>query len=107
MSVSARTKQYGAMRAVGMGSLQIKKMISIETVTYTMLGFLAGCSLGLPLHHFLYSQMITNYWGTAWQIPSTSILGILVLLVVISLLAPFAPAKRICNMPITATINEL
>ena len=32
---------------------------------------------------------------------------ILVLLVFTSLLAPFAPAKRICNMPITATINEL
>lgn len=51
--------------------------------------------------------MITNYWGTAWQIPLTSIGEILVLLVFTSLLAPFAPAKRICNMPITATINEL
>ena len=107
MSVSARTKQYGAMRAVGMDGLQMKKMIRMETATYTMLGFLAGCGLGLPLHYFLYSQMITNYWGTAWQIPSTSIVGILVLLAVVSLLAPFAPAKRICNMPITATINEL
>lgn len=107
MSVSARTNQYGAMRAVGMDSLQIKKMILMETATYTTLGLLAGCGLGLPLHHFLYSQMITNYWGTAWQIPLTSIGKILVLLVFTSLLAPFAPAKRICNMPITATINEL
>lgn len=107
MSVSARTKQYGAMRAVGMDGSQIKKMIGMEAATYTMLGFLAGCSLGLPLHHFLYSQVITNYWGTAWKIPSISIGGILALLVGISLLAPFAPAKRICNMPITATINEL
>ena len=107
MSVSARTNQYGTMRAVGMDSLQIKKMILMETATYTTLGLLAGCGLGLPLHHFLYSQMITNYWGTAWQIPLTSIGEILVLLVFTSLLAPFAPAKRICNMPITATINEL
>ena len=107
MSVSARTNQYGAMRAVGMDSLQIKKMILMETATYTTLGLLAGCGLGLPLHHFLYSQMITNYWGTAWQIPLTSIGEILVLLVFTSLLAPFAPEKRICNMPITATINEL
>lgn len=107
MSVSARTKQYGAMRAVGMDHLQIRKMIVMESATYTTLGLLAGCGLGLPLHHFLYSQMITNYWGTAWQIPFRSIGGILVLLVFLSLLAPFAPAKRICNMPITATINEL
>ena len=61
------------MRAVGMDGLQIKKMISMETATYTVLGLLAGCGLGLPLHHFLYSQMITNYWDTAWEIPFTSI----------------------------------
>lgn len=107
MSVSARTKQYGAMRAVGMDHIQIKKMIRMEAATYTILGFFAGCGLGLPLHYFLYSQMITNYWGTQWQLPSISIAGILVLLVAVSLLAPFVPAKRICNMPITATISEL
>ena len=107
MSVSARTKQYGAMRAVGMDRSQIKKMIVTEAATYTALGLLAGCVLGLPLHHFLYSQMITNYWGTAWQIPFTSIGGILILLVLTSLLAPFAPAKRICDMAVSETINEL
>lgn len=107
MSVSARTKQYGAMRAVGMDHLQIKKMISMETAAYTMLGFFAGCGLGLPLHYFLYSQMITNYWGTSWQLPSASVAGILALLVIASLLAPLVPAKHICDMPITATISEL
>lgn len=107
MSVSSRIRQYGAMRAVGMDGLQIKKMISVEAATYTALGLLAGCGLGLPLHYFLYTQMITNYWGTAWQIPFTSIGGILVLLVFTSVLAPFAPAKRICNMAVSETINEL
>lgn len=107
MSVSARTKQYGAMRAVGMDSLQIKKMITTEAATYTALGLFAGCGLGLPLHYFLYSQMITNYWGTAWQVPFASIGGILILLVFTALLAPLAPAKRICNMAVSETINEL
>ena len=107
MSVSARTKQYGVMRAVGMDDLQIKKMISMETATYTIFGLFAGCGLGLPLHYFFYTQMITDYWGTQWQLPSASVAGILALLVIVSLLAPFLPAKRICNMPITATINEL
>lgn len=107
MSVSARTKQYGAMRAVGMDALQIKKMILMEAATYTALGLLAGCTLGLPLHYFFYSQIITKYWGTAWQLPFTSIAGILVLLVFTALLAPFVPAKRICSMAVSETINEL
>lgn len=66
MSVSARTRQYGAMRAVGMDGRQIQKMITTESATYTFLGLIAGFGLGLPLHCFLYGQMITNYWGTAW-----------------------------------------
>lgn len=107
MSVSARTKQYGAMRAVGMDGRQIQRMIVAEAAAYTLLGFLAGCGLGLPLHRFLYTMMITHYWGLAWQLPAASIGCILALLVGISLLAPLAPSKRICAMPITATINEL
>ena len=107
MSVSSRVRQYGAMRAVGMDGLQVKRMIGVEAATYTVLGLLAGCGLGLPLHHFLYTQMITNYWGTPWQIPFPSVGGILTLLVFTSILAPFAPAKRICNMAVAETINEL
>lgn len=107
MSVSARTKQYGAMRAVGMDHVQIREMIITEASAYTTLGLFTGCILGLPLHHFLYSQMITNYWGTAWQFPGASIAGILSFLVLTSLLAPCAPAKRICRMAVSETINEL
>ena len=107
MSVSARTKQYGAMRAVGMEAAQIKKMIRTEAAAYTGLGLLAGCGLGLPLHWFLYSQMITNYWGTGWQLPLGTLGGILAFLVFTALLAPLAPAKRICSMAISETINEL
>ena len=38
MSVSARTKQYGAMRAVGMDGRQITKMIAAEAFTYALSG---------------------------------------------------------------------
>ena len=107
MSVSSRARQYGAMRAVGMAASQVRRMIVTEAATYTLLGLFAGCGLGLPLHYFLYSRMITNYWGTAWQLPAPFIAGILALLLFTALFAPYAPAKRICNMAVSETINEL
>lgn len=107
MSVSARARQYGAMRAVGMDAAQVRRMIFTEAATYTILGFGAGCALGLPLHRLLYTQIITNYWGIGWQLPLATIGGILVLLVFTSLAAPFAPAARICAMPVAEAINEL
>ncbi|WP_195462819.1 FtsX-like permease family protein [Anaerotruncus colihominis] len=107
MSVSARTRQYGAMRALGMDERQIQKMITTESAAYTLLGLIAGCGLGLPLHYFLYGQMITNYWGAAWHLPLSSVGGILLLLVCTALLVPLVPGKRICNMAVSETINEL
>ena len=47
MSVSARIKQYGAMRAVGMGNRQITKMITAEAITYAACGTIIGFVLGL------------------------------------------------------------
>ena len=46
MSVSARIKQYGAMRAVGMGGRQLTRMIAAEAATYAFTGCIVGCASG-------------------------------------------------------------
>mgnify|MGYP000846740248 CR=1 FL=1 len=60
MSVSARIKQYGAMRAIGMSDRQLVKMVTAEAVTYSVAGSVVGCILGLPLHKLLFEKMITS-----------------------------------------------
>lgn len=106
-SVSARIKQYGAMRAVGMESRQVTKMIAAEAITYAASGAIVGIVLGLMLHHLIYVKIIISHFGGTWKIPATSIAMIVLLISVSCILAVHAPAKRIRNMPITATINEL
>lgn len=107
MGVSARIKQYGAMRAVGMESRQVTKMIAAEAITYAASGATVGIVLGLMLHHLIYVKIIISHFGGTWKIPATSIAMIVLLISVSCILAVHAPAKRIRNMPITATINEL
>ena len=63
MSVSARMRTYGAMRAVGMDKRQLTRMIAAEALTYALSGCAVGCAAGIPLHRFLYQQIISNYWG--------------------------------------------
>ena len=107
MSVSSRIKQYGAMRAVGMDNRQLKRMISAEAYTYAISGLIVGCGIGLPLSRFLYNRLITHYFGIEWRFPILWF-GIVVAFIFISaIVSVYAPAKRIRNMPITATINEL
>lgn len=63
MGVSARIKQYGAMRAVGMGSGQVAKMITAEAVTYAICGTAAGIILGLLLHYLIYAKIVITHFG--------------------------------------------
>ena len=106
MSVSARIKQYGAMRAVGMDNRQLKRMISAEAYTYAISGLIVGCGIGLPLSRFLYNRLITHYFGIEWRFPILWF-GIVVAFIFISaIVSVYAPAKRIRNMEITETINE-
>lgn len=107
MSVTARTKQYGAIRAVGMDGKQLTRMIAAEAFTYAVSGLIVGCGIGIPVNHFLHERLLTRYFGTPWSFPFV-LIAIIVLFDFLSvLIAVRAPSKRICNMPITATINEL
>lgn len=107
MSVTARIKQYGAMRAVGMDGSQLARMITAESLTYAISGLVVGCVAGLLLSRYLHIMLLTRYFGTAWSLP-VSLLCIIVLFdFAAAFLAAYAPSKRIRNMAITETINEL
>ena len=107
MSVSARTKQYGAMRAVGMDGRQLTKMIVAEVFTYAISGCIIGCVLGLHLNKMIFEAFITPYFGEIWHIPISEIIIILLIIFASSVAAIHAPTKRMRNMAITATISEL
>lgn len=47
MSVSARMNEYGAMRAIGMSTGQMVRMVAAETASYVFWGIASGCSVGL------------------------------------------------------------
>ncbi len=108
MSVSAKSKQYGAMRAVGMDGRQVTRMIAAETVTYALAGCVIGCIVGLAAGRMLYGLLIEGRFPYAvWTLPVSRLLFVLAFVSAAVLAVVHAPAKRIRNMAITATINEL
>ncbi len=107
MNVTARIKQYGAMRAVGMDGWQLTQMIFAEAFTYAVSGLAAGCGIGIPLSRFLYTKLLTQYFGLEWSLPVLLLVIIFLFVMGFGAAAVYAPAKKICSMTITATINEL
>ena len=107
MSVSARMKQYGILRAIGMDDAQLRRMVSAEAGTYAVSGFVVGIALGLVLNRMLYTRLITHYFGAAWQVPWVCLAVIVVVVLTAVVLAVYNPVRRILMQPITATISEL
>ncbi len=106
MSISARIKQYGAMRAIGMSIRQLRKMITAEALTYALCGCIAGCAAGFPIHRLIFVKLITERWGDVWTVPFYAITVVALLTVLTSFAAVHVSAKRIQDMAVTNMINE-
>ena len=72
-----------------------------------LMPFGLGLVLGLALHHLIYAKIVITHFGGVWRVPTESIALVVLLVAVSCVLAVHGPARRIRNMPITATINEL
>ena len=108
MSVTSRIKQYGVMRAIGMDENQIIKMISVEAFTYSISGCIVGIIVGLIISKVLYSKLITSHFSYAtWSVPVVPIIIIIVCVTITSMIAVYAPAKRISEMAVRDTLKEL
>ena len=107
MSVAARTRQYGAFRAIGLSMRQLIRMVIAEASTYAVMGSILGTALGLICNKVLFDIMVNYRWGDQWTFPWTE-LGIIVLLLFLSVFAAVhGPVKRIRNMAIVDTIGAL
>lgn len=108
MSVSSRINQYGAMRAIGMDEHQVTKMIAAEAFTYALSGCVVGCAIGLMVSKLLYGTLITDHFSYAtWSVPVVPLVIILMFVLVTAIVAVYTPSKRIRNISVTETINEL
>ena len=95
------------MRAIGMDSRQICKMICAETFVYAVSGILTGGILGLLLHMKFFQTIISAYFGTPWTMPVRELLIIFLVVIFASATSVVKPVKRILANTVTETISEL
>lgn len=107
MSVTARTRQYAIMRAVGMEGRQLVRMIMAEAFTYAVCGIAVGCGAGLALSRQLYGFLITQHFPYAlWRLPAGALSVIGIAVFAAALFAAWAPARRVCRDSVTRALQE-
>jgi putative ABC transport system permease protein len=103
LSVFERTREIGLLRAVGMATGQVRRMIRLEAVVIAVFGALLGVALGIgygaALVQALRSQGINE---TAF--PYTQLIGYLVVGVVAGITAAWWPARRAAKLNVLSAI---
>ena len=108
MSVSARIRQYGAMRTVGMSKKQLGSMVKAETLTYSGLGCAIGLAIGILFSSWLYGFLVTSHYPYAlWHLPTTELIVIAAFFALSVAAGIRAPIRRLNEMSITETIGQL
>lgn len=105
MSVTAKSREYGMMRAIGLSRRQLVQMIRFESLSYAGCGILAGCALGIPLNAWFYTLAISRYWGTPWRFPVVELLIVLAVVLLSSFAAVRGPARALTESSITDILN--
>lgn len=105
MSVEARMKQYGGLRAIGLSDKQLRKMIIAETSTYAVAGGACGVILGLTFNKKLFETLVTYRWGEPWSLPGAELAIIIGIVIISIILAIRGPIRKIREMSIVDTLN--
>ncbi len=105
LGVAARTRQYGALRAIGMSGRQLTRMVAAEAVAYAAGGVLLGCALGLALHWFLYSSLVTRTFGVPWSVPWPELALIAGVILLTTALSVRGPVRQLRALPIVETLT--
>lgn len=105
MSVEARRKQYGSLRAIGLSAGQLSRMVIAETLTYAVSGGVLGTAAGLALNRKLFSMLVTTRWHETWSFPTLELCVILCVMGIAVFLAVKGPLKKLRQMSIVDTIS--
>ena len=61
---------------------------------------------GLPIHRYLWNQLIYPRWNAAWEVPVKELLVIIMLVALSCVIAAWEPVKRIGRMNVVDVIAD-
>lgn len=95
-----RTREFGLLRALGLGGGALRRTITLEAGLYGVLGGVLGLALGVPYAWLLIRTAVTE---APLRLPGAQLLLVFVGLALLTALAGLLPARRASRVtPMTA-----
>jgi putative ABC transport system permease protein len=103
LSVFERTREIGLLRAVGMATRQVRRMVRLEAVVIATFGALLGVVLGLGYGAALVQALRSQGIDTT-SIPVLQLFAYLVIGVIAGITAAWWPARRAARLDVLRAI---
>jgi putative ABC transport system permease protein len=103
LSIHERTRELGLLRAVGQSRRQLRSMIRGEALTVALFGTVGGVGLGLFLGWAMV-EALADEGFTAYAVPTTSLVVVMVLGALVGVVASLRPARRAARLDILDAI---
>lgn len=105
LSVQQRFRELGLIRTVGLSSLGLSLMITVESVLITLAGTLLGIGGGTALATFV-CRYLSDRGISIIEVPWASLGWICLLAVLVGTLAALLPARHARRMPILEAVSS-
>ncbi len=106
ISVLARTREIGMLRAVGATRRQITRMIVAESLLLSLIGSVFAVVAGILLGFALVSALRTVGWPMPWTLPWGAVLVTLVVGVAFGVLAALGPARTASRLDVVEALHH-
>lgn len=106
ISVLARTREIGMLRAVGATRRQIRRMVLAESLLLSVIGTGFGAIAGLWLGYALVVAMGALGWEMPYSFPWTGLLATAVAGITFGVLAAIGPARSAAKLDVVAALHQ-
>ena len=96
LSIVERTREIGALRAMGMTRRQLKRMIRIESQITALIGAAIGIIVGVALAALTTAALST--WSLTFTVPVSTLVSMIVIAFFAGRLASRFPARRAAHL---------
>ena len=106
ISVLARTREIGMLRAVGATRRQIRRMVMAESLLLSVIGTGFGAIAGLWLGYALVAAMRGLGWEMPYEFPWSGLTATVVVGVTFGVLAALGPARSAAKLDVVAALHQ-
>ncbi len=106
ISVLARTREIGMLRAVGATRRQIRRMVMAESLLLSVIGTGFGAIAGLWLGYALVAAMRGLGWEMPYSFPWAGLVTTVVVGITFGVLAALGPARSAAKLDVVAALHQ-